>query len=78
MKSINKEFILTTIKNIISSTDFHESLEEINENFFNLKQESHIRNVLLIYINNFFKKNYINYKALSEYPRINNTRVDLS
>ncbi|HFD0348773.1 TPA: DUF6508 domain-containing protein, partial [Acinetobacter baumannii] len=49
-----------------------------NENFFNLKQESHIRNVLLIYINNFFKKNYINYKALSEYPRINNTRVDLS
>lgn len=78
MKSINKEFILATLKNIISSNSFHESLTEINENFFNLKQESHIRNVLLIYINNFFKKNNINYKALSEYPRINDTRVDLS
>lgn len=78
MKSINKEFILATLKNIISSNNFHENLAEINENFFNLKQESHIRNVLLIHINNFFKKNHINYKALSEHPRINNTRVDLS
>lgn len=78
MKSINKEFILATLKNIISSNKFHENLAEINENFFNLKQESHIRNILLIHINNFFKKNHVNYKALSEYPRINNTRVDLS
>lgn len=78
MKSISKESILATLKNIISSNNFHESLAEINENFFNLKQESHIRNVLLIHINNFFKKKSLNYKALSEHPRINNTRVDLS
>lgn len=78
MKSITKEFILATLKNIVSSNNFHESLIEINENFFNLKQESHIRNVLLIHINNFFKDNSLNYKALSEHPRINNTRVDLS
>ena len=78
MKSITKKFILTTLKNIIASSNFHESLVEINENFFNLKQESHIRNVLLIHINNFFKKESLNYKALSEYPRFNKTRVDLS
>jgi len=78
VKSINKEFILPTLKNIVSSDNFHKSLVEINENFFNLKQESHIRNALLVHINNFFKIKCINYKALSEYPRINKTRVDLS
>lgn len=78
MKSATHEFLLNTIKQIVASQKFYESLVEINENFFNLKQESHIRNALLIQLNEYFFKNNLDYKTLSEYPRINNTRVDLS
>ncbi|RZF56738.1 hypothetical protein EXE30_00315 [Acinetobacter halotolerans] len=78
MRKDTKELLLTALKTIVASNEFRESLLEINENFFNLKQESHIRNVLLIHINNFFKEKILNYKAISEHPRINNTRIDLS
>lgn len=78
MKKDIKELMLTILKNIIFSNNFYKSLLEINENFFNLKQESHIRNSLLIHLNDFFKESSLNFKAISEHPRINNTRVDLS
>lgn len=69
---------LSTIKHVISSEYFSKSLIEINENFFNLKQESHIRNSLLIQLNNYFRLSGLAYKAISEHPRVKGTRVDLS
>lgn len=69
---------LDTITEVITSDIFSQNLIEINENFFNLKQESHIRNLILVQLNKTFKLSGLAYKAISEYPRINQTRVDLS
>ena len=48
-----------------------------NKYYFNLKQEFHIRNLFLEVFNDGYN-NESNLKAISEYPRINNKRVDLS
>lgn len=70
--------ILDIIQETVSSASFQQRLNEINIHFFNLKQESHIRNALLIELNQYFQQQHLSYTAISEYPRINNTRVDLS
>lgn len=69
---------LNIIQEIVHSVHFYQRLNEINLHFFNLKQESHIRNALLIELNQYFHQHDLAYSAISEYPRINNTRVDLS
>ena len=59
------------IKNqIIKSQEFEDDLTKINKNYFNLKQESFIRNIILEKLNEFFNIGS-NYKALAEYPREN-------
>ena len=72
---------------IIRSDEFRVQLAELNDNFFNLKQEIHIRNLLLVLFNRYHSQEGI--RALAEYPRRKNpetledgrisyTRVDLS
>ncbi len=67
------------IKNIISeiiiSEKFQQQLEDINENYPNIKQENFIRNTLL----EIFNKEYSNStsRAFAEHPR-ENGRTDLS
>lgn len=72
---------------IIRSNEFRVQLAELNDNFFNLKQEIHIRNLLLVLFNRYHSQEGI--RALAEYPRRKNpetledgrisyTRVDLS
>lgn len=78
MKTEIKELMLNTMREIIASEGFKNHLIEINENFFNLKQESHIRNTLLIHLNRFFKEKGLGYHAISEHPRVNHKRIDLS
>ena len=38
---------------IIRSNEFRVQLAELNDNFFNLKQEIHIRNLLLVLFNRY-------------------------
>jgi len=64
------------IKQIIQSTLFREGLERISDNYSNLKQENHIRDLILEDLNQRFEQTF--FKAFAEHPRINNTRVDLS
>jgi hypothetical protein len=61
---------------LIKSSEFNATLENININYFNLKQELFIRNSIL----EMFNKKYCdaNYKAFAEHPRLNGSRVDLS
>ena len=70
---------------IIRSDEFRVQLAELNDNFFNLKQEIHIRNLLLVLFNRYHSQEGI--RALAEYPRkpetledgrTSYTRVDLS
>lgn len=70
--------IKNQIIKIIDSQEFHDELNKINKNYFNLKQESFIRNRILEKLNEVFKNKNTNYKALAEYPRENNTKTDLS
>ena len=62
--------------NIIKSNEFKEKLNELNDNFFNLKQEIHIRNLLVELFNQKYKEQ--GERAIAEYPRVARTRVDLS
>lgn len=55
---------------------FVEKLSQINVNYFNLKQESFIRNTVLEYLNVFFDENSLPYRALAE-RRNKNRRIDL-
>ena len=67
------------ITNIIESDEFFNGLEKINLNYFNLKQESHIRNLLLELFNyKYFHVLRPSYRAVAEYPRGDHKRVDLS
>jgi len=78
MEKINKGVILLikTIKKIISNKKFTEELNKINKNFFNLKQELHIKNELIVQFNSECGNDEI---AISEYPRGKyGTSVDLS
>ena len=61
---------------IIESDEFKNKLNELNDNFFNLKQEIHIRNLLVELFNQKHKEQ--GKRAIAEYPRIAKTRVDLS
>jgi len=70
---------------IIRSNEFRVQLAELNNNFFNLKQEIHIRNLLLVLFNRYHSQE--GFRAIAEYPhkpetledgRISHTRVDLS
>lgn len=77
MTSALSHSFLDIIHETVSSSSFYQRLNDINLHFFNLKQESHIRNALLITLNQYFQLHNMAYTAMSEYPRINNTRVDL-
>ena len=72
---------------IIRSDEFRVQLAELNDNFFNLKQELHIRDLLLVLFNKYHSQE--GFRAIAEYPRrkkpetledgrISHTRVDLS
>ena len=70
---------------IIRSDEFRVQLAELNNNFFNLKQELHIRDLLLVLFNRYHSQE--GFRAIAEYPRkpetledgrISHTRVDLS
>lgn len=68
------------VEEIIKSDTFRNELMNINKLFFNLKQERHIRDLLLKeltkFINNTFDDNYL---VISEYPRGKSGQaVDLS
>ena len=72
---------------IIRSDEFRVQLAELNDNFFNLKQELHIRDLLLVFFNKYHSQEGI--RAIAEHPRLEKektteeertsyTRVDLS
>lgn len=72
---------------IIRSDEFRVQLAELNDNFFNLKQELHIRDLLLVLFNKYHSQEGL--RAIAEYSRhkkpetledgrISHTRVDLS
>ena len=72
---------------IIRSDEFGVQLAELNDNFFNLKQELHIRDLLLVLFNKYHSQEGI--RAIAEHPRLEKektteeertsyTRVDLS
>ena len=63
---------------IIESDEFKNKLNELNDNFFNLKQELHIRNLLVELFNQKHKEQ--GERAIAEY-RVNpnkNIRIDLA
>lgn len=66
---------------IIESDEFRVQLNELNDNFFNLKQEIHIRNLLVELFNRYFKGEE---RAIAEYRVPNkkipnkNIRIDLA
>ena len=69
---------------IIESDEFRVQLTELNNNFFNLKQDLHIRDLLLALFNKYHSQKGV--RAIAEHPRekttkeecISYTRVDLS
>ena len=72
---------------IIESDEFKYKLNELNDNFFNLKQEIHIRDLLLALFNKYHNQKGV--RAIAEHPRkekekttneerTSYTRVDLS
>jgi hypothetical protein len=71
-----KEEMFDSLISIIKSDEFKNKLNELNDNFFNLKQEIHIRNLLVELFNQKHKEQ--GKRAIAEYPRIAKTRVDLS
>ena len=72
--SIRKnEKMFDSLISIIKSDEFRVQLAELNDNFFNLKQELHIRDLLLVLFNKYHSQE--GFRAIAEYPH---TRVDLS
>lgn len=82
-----KEEMFNQLLSIIESEEFKNKLNELNDNFFNLKQELHIRNLLVELFNQKHKEQ--GERAIAEYPRLEKekttekertsyTRVDLS
>ena len=62
---------------IIKSNEFKEKLNELNDNFFNLKQEIHIRNLLVELFNQKYKEE--GERAIAEYRVPNkDIRIDLA
>lgn len=73
---MNKMF--NQLLSIIESEEFKYKLNELNDNFFNLKQEIHIRNLLVELFNQKYKEK--GERAIAEY-RVNpnkNIRIDLA
>lgn len=73
---MNKMF--NQLLSIIESDEFKEKLNELNDNFFNLKQEIHIRNLLVELFNQKYKEQ--GERAIAEY-RVDpnkNIRIDLA
>ena len=60
---------------IIRSDEFRVQLAELNDNFFNLKQELHIRDLLLVLFNKYHSQE--GFRAIAEY-RVKNIRIDLA
>ena len=60
---------------IIRSDEFRVQLAELNNNFFNLKQELHIRDLLLVLFNKYHSQE--GFRAIAEY-RVKNIRIDLA
>ncbi|WP_314895129.1 hypothetical protein [uncultured Capnocytophaga sp.] len=60
---------------IIHSDEFRVQLAELNNNFFNLKQELHIRDLLLVLFNKYHSQE--GFRAIAEY-RVKNIRIDLA
>ena len=79
-----KEEMFDSLISIIKSKRFKRKLTELNDNFFNLKQELHIRDLLLALFNKYHSQKRV--RAIAEHPRektikeecISYTRVDLS
>ena len=82
---MNKMF--EQLLSIIKSDEFKNKLNELNDNFFNLKQELHIRDLLLALFNKYHSQKGL--RAIAEHPReekekttkeerTSYTRVDLS
>ncbi|WP_454949188.1 hypothetical protein [Capnocytophaga leadbetteri] len=79
---MNKMF--NQLLSIIESDEFKYKLNELNDNFFNLKQEIHIRDLLLALFNKYYNQKKV--RAIAEHPRektskeehVSYTRVDLS
>jgi hypothetical protein len=69
-----KETVNNYFEEIVQSDEFKIKIDEISKNYANLKQELHIRNVLLEMFNEKFDDNI---KAIAEY-RNNGNRVDLA
>ena len=53
---------------IIESDEFRVQLTELNNNFFNLKQELHIRDLLLALFNKYHSQKGV--RAIAEHPRL--------
>ena len=71
---MNKMF--NQLLSIIESDEFKYKLNELNDNFFNLKQEIHIRNLLVELFNRDFKGEE---RAIAEYRVPNkDIRIDLA
>ena len=82
-----KEEMFDSLISIIKSKRFKRKLTELNDNFFNLKQELHIRDLLLALFNKYHSQKGV--RAIAEHPRLEKekttreertsyTRVDLS
>ena len=63
---------------IIRSDEFRVQLAELNDNFFNLKQELHIRDLLLVLFNKYHSQE--GFRAIAEYRKDpkKNIRIDLA
>ena len=62
---------------IIRSDEFRVQLAELNDNFFNLKQEIHIRDLLLVLFNKYHSQE--GFRAIAEYRVPNkDIRIDLA
>ena len=73
-----KEEMFNQLLSIIESDEFKNKLNELNDNFFNLKQEIHIRNLLVELFNQKYKEQ--GERAIAEY-RVDpnkNIRIDLA
>ena len=76
-----KEEMFDSLIKIIKSKRFKRKLAKINDNFFNLKQEIHIRNLLVELFNKKLKKE--GERAIAEYRELQNEtdkniRIDLA
>jgi len=63
-----KEEMFDSLISIIKSKRFKRKLAKLNDNFFNLKQELHIRDLLLALFNKYHSQKGV--RAIAEHPRL--------